>query len=109
MHAMVQNRRERAFAPTVALHRWIRVARCASASRSSLAPGFAPASVAVSKGAGMDTAAEYRQRAITCLRLASESSEPYVKAALTELAVELSSLADSVETFGADEGRGKMS
>jgi hypothetical protein len=58
----------------------------------------------------MDTAAEYRQRATACLRLASEASEPYVKAALTELAVEFSSLADSVETCGVDdEGRGKMS
>jgi hypothetical protein len=57
----------------------------------------------------MDTAAEYRQRAMTCLRLASESSEPYVKAALTELAVELSSMADSLETCGVDEARRKMS
>ncbi len=44
----------------------------------------------------MDTAGEYRQRAIACLRLASEASEAYVKVALTELAIEFSSQADSV-------------
>jgi hypothetical protein len=49
------------------------------------------------KGTGMDTAREYRQRAVACLRLAKESREAYVKVALTELASEFSSLADSVE------------
>ena len=49
------------------------------------------------KGAGMDTAREYRQRAVACLRLAKESREAYVKVALTELASKFSSLADSVE------------
>ena len=57
----------------------------------------------------MDTAGEYRHRAISCLRLASEAREPYVKVALTELAIELSSLANSVETCGVDERRRKIS
>ena len=55
----------------------------------------------------MDTAGEYRHRAISCLRLASEARESYVKVALTELAIELSSLADSVETCGIDQHRPK--
>ena len=45
----------------------------------------------------MDTAREYRQRAVACLRLANESREAYVKVALTELASEFRSLADSIE------------
>jgi predicted AAA+ superfamily ATPase len=61
------------------------------------------------KGAGMDSAGEYRHRAIACLRLASEAAEPYVKVALTELAIEFSSMADSVETCGVDERRWKIS
>jgi hypothetical protein len=57
----------------------------------------------------MDTVGEYRQRAATCLRLANESRDAYVKVALTELAIELSSMADSVETCGIDERRQKVS
>jgi hypothetical protein len=57
----------------------------------------------------MDTVGEYRQRAATCLRLATESSDAYVRVALTELAGELSSMADSVETYGGDERRSKIS
>jgi hypothetical protein len=68
--------------------------------------GVAAMRLAVSrKGADMDTAREYRQRAVTCLRLANESSDAYVRVALTELASELSSMADSVETSGRDERR----
>jgi hypothetical protein len=61
------------------------------------------------KWAAMDTEGEYRQRAATCLRLANESRDAYVKVALTELAIELSSMADSVETCGIDERRPKIS
>lgn len=50
----------------------------------------------------MDTAREYRQRAAVCLRLANESRDAYVKVALTELASELSSMADTVETRVVD-------
>jgi hypothetical protein len=57
----------------------------------------------------MDTVGEYRQRAATCLRLANESRDAYVKVALTELAIELSSMADSVENCGIDEHRPKVS
>jgi hypothetical protein len=38
---------------------------------------------------------------------ASEASEAYVKVALTELAIEFSAKADSVETCGVDERRAK--
>jgi hypothetical protein len=57
----------------------------------------------------MDTAREYRQRAVTCLRLANESSDAYVRVALTELASELSSMADSVETCSSDARRQRVS
>ena len=71
---------------------------------------FAPIKLAVSrKRAGMDSSGEYRHRAIACLRLASEAREPYVKVALTELAIEFSSMADSVETCGVDERRRRIS
>ena len=56
----------------------------------------------------MDTAREYRQRAVACLRLANESKEAYVKVALTELASEFRSLADSIEpaaSIGAGRNR----
>jgi predicted AAA+ superfamily ATPase len=65
--------------------------------------------VAVEKEAGMDTIGEYRQRAATCLRLANESRDAYVRVALTELAIEFSSMADAVETCGSDDRRSKMS
>ena len=42
-----------------------------------------------------NTAREYRQRAVACLRLANESREAYVKVALTELASKFRSLANS--------------
>jgi hypothetical protein len=57
----------------------------------------------------MDTAGEYRQRAAACLRLASESSDAYVKVALTELATEFSGMADTVETSEVDRSRQKAS
>jgi hypothetical protein len=79
-------------------HLWVRAFR------------FAPIKLAVSrKRAGMDSSGEYRHRAIACLRLASEAREPYVKVALTELAIEFSSMADSVETCGVDERRRRIS
>jgi hypothetical protein len=57
----------------------------------------------------MDTAREYRQRAVTCLRLANESSDAYVRVALTELASDFISMADSVETYDVDQRRRKTS
>ena len=45
----------------------------------------------------MDNAREYRQRAATCLRLAHESTDIYVKLALTELASEFSDKAGTIE------------
>ena len=45
----------------------------------------------------MDNAREYRQRAATCLRLAHESTDFYVKLALTELAGEFCGKADTIE------------
>jgi hypothetical protein len=45
----------------------------------------------------MDSAREYRQRAAVCLRLAHESRDAFVKIALTELASEFSSMAETVE------------
>jgi hypothetical protein len=50
----------------------------------------------------MDTAREYRQRAAVCLQLANESRDAYVKVALTELASDLSSMADTVESREVD-------
>jgi hypothetical protein len=57
----------------------------------------------------MDTAREYRQRAATCLRLARESNDAYVKVALTELANELGSMADTVESCEVDQRWPKIS
>jgi hypothetical protein len=57
----------------------------------------------------MDTAGEYRQRAAACLRLANESGDAYVRVALTELAGEFSSMAESVETNGSDKRRPNIS
>jgi hypothetical protein len=57
----------------------------------------------------MDTVGEYRQRAATCWQLANESRDAYVRVALTELAIEFSSLADSVETDGSDKRRPNIS
>ncbi len=51
----------------------------------------------------MDTAGEYRQRAAVCLRLAYESRDVYVKAALTELASEFHGMAETAETCGIDQ------
>ena len=45
----------------------------------------------------MDSAREYRQHAAACLRLAHESTEFYVKLALTELAGEFSDKASTIE------------
>jgi hypothetical protein len=61
------------------------------------------------KGAGMDTAREYRQRAAVCLQLANESRDAYVRVALTELASDLSSMADTAETCEVDQRRPKVS
>ena len=57
----------------------------------------------------MDTAREYRERAVACLRLANESRDAYVKVALTELASEFSDMADTVETGGIDQRPPKIS
>ena len=57
----------------------------------------------------MDTAREYRQRAAVCLRLANESRDAYVKVALTELASELSGMADTVEACEVDRRWPKIS
>jgi hypothetical protein len=57
----------------------------------------------------MDTAREYRQRAAACLRLATESSDVYVQAALTELASEFQGMADMAETSGIDQRPSKVS
>jgi hypothetical protein len=51
----------------------------------------------------MNTAREYWQHAAACLRLAHESSEFYVKVALTELAGEYCRKADTIETCGNDQ------
>jgi hypothetical protein len=65
--------------------------------------GFAAERLAAREtGAGMDTAREYRQRAAVCLRLANESRDAYVREALTELASDLSSMADTAETREVD-------
>jgi hypothetical protein len=71
--------------------------------------GFAAEACGSRKGAGMDTAREYRQRAAVCLRLAHESPDAYVKIALTELAAELSSMADTAESHQADRRWPKIS
>jgi hypothetical protein len=57
----------------------------------------------------MDTAREYRQRAATCLRLAHESSDAFVRAALTELASKFHGMAETAETFEVDRRRLKIS
>jgi hypothetical protein len=57
----------------------------------------------------MDTAREYRQRAAVCLQLANESRDAYVRVALTELASDLSSMADTAETCEVDQRRPKVS
>jgi hypothetical protein len=68
-----------------------------------------PLRLAARERAGMDTAREYRQRAAICLRLAHESRDAYVKIALTELASELSGMADTAESHEADRRWPKIS
>lgn len=50
----------------------------------------------------MNTVREYRQYAAACLQLARESTDFYVKVALTELAGEFRRKADTIGTCGDD-------
>ena len=55
----------------------------------------------------MNTPREYRQKAADCLKLASETTQAYVKAALTELAREFRETADKIEQRVTQEQAGR--
>jgi hypothetical protein len=57
----------------------------------------------------MDTAREYRHRAAICLRLANESRDAFVRAALTELASKFHGMAEAAETCEVGRHRPEIS